>query len=599
MARFNRRLFSAELRSLAAAVDEADGALSAPDGAALLRKAHTLRADFERCIGGAAPTALGGTGGGTDAALLLWSTFLAASASASSTVATRALDVLQRVKPDEHQALLDAMCACLRVSVEHGAVWLPERHSVSTGQLAASLAILRAASSSLRPSAAFELARSIVDVLVAPQPPPPSCGDDAESRGGGSALHADAALRAECCAFVAEVATAAPRGAEFVAAARARCCAAIATDPSATALELAVALVDAAAECEREADALRVAVWRATLHVLVSAPGAELRRGAALRVAAELERPRAAQHPPFATRVEEAWAATTRLARARPGDALLLTSALAARCYFPGPGDGAAAGGAAAVAAKLAVQNAAPFWDLLARCVVEGRRGDRKHAVYLIRCAARGSAAPWSAAQWETLCRCIESMDEHVYHLIEPSWSFAMESLGAPRRSAQGHRWVSVLLQVALEHPTFRVRRLALHAILRSPAGAETEPVRAARVALALRALNESRRLCIEAVRDDFPVDVAEAAALAAAEAASSAHPHVRGLPGVTSVGLLVPGREARAQTATHWYACVFRFCAASSADFATMVRVARTVSFLSFTVTLYANLAHSLTRSP
>ena len=359
-------LVSVELRALAAAVDQAGSTLSAADGAALLSSAHALRAEFDRCIEGAAPPALGGSGAGAAAERLLWSTFLAASASASSNVATRALDIVQRVKPDEHRALLDAMCARLRVSVEHGAVWLPERQLVSTDQLAASLAILRAASSSLRAREAFELAQSIVDVLVAPAP---SGGDDAESSSGGSALHADAALRAECCAFVGEVATAAPRGAEFVAAARAQCCAAIATEPSVAALELAITLVDAAADSEREADALRAAVWRATLHVLVSASDAERRRGAALRVAAEVERPRAAQHPPFATRVEDAWDATTRLARARPGDALLLTSALAATCYFPGDNIDSAAGDAA-VAAKLGVQHAEPFWELLARCVV-------------------------------------------------------------------------------------------------------------------------------------------------------------------------------------------------------------------------------------
>ena len=130
-----------------------------------------------------------------------------------------------------------------------------------------------------------------------------------------------------------------------------------------------------------------------------------------------------------------------------------------------------------------------------------------------------------------------------------------MESLidSEPRgaRSAQGARWVSVLLQVALEHPTFRVRRLALHEILRSSAGAQEESVRVARVALALRALNESRRLCIEAVRDDFQVDIDEAAALVAAESAVEP-PAAAGL-------LLVPGREVRAQTATHWYVpCLF-----------------------------------------
>jgi hypothetical protein len=110
-------------------------------------------------------------------------------------------------------------------------------------------------------------------------------------------------------------------------------------------------------------------------------------------------------------------------------------------------------------------------------------------------------------------------MDEHVYHLIEPSWSFAMESLARANtaRSEQGVRWINALLRVALDHPTYRVRRLALHHIFRS----ESAPhVCNARIGFALCALNESRRLSVESVKMETALDTAEDVALEAAEGA-------------------------------------------------------------------------------
>ena len=535
-----------------------------------------------------------------DSSFDFWISFLAATSDATPSESARAMDILRCVQPESHRALISTMCRSMRVSATHGASWQrSDDRIITAAQFAASLAILRrecssaaggAAPSAMRASDAFDLASSIVELLVATPRRVHDDGDDDEAV--LDKAWSGEALRSECCAFVAAIASAAAASDGFVVDARARCCAVLSSSSSAalvepTALALSVALVDASRSEDGGADALRASLWTATLDVLVRSPDAARRRHAAQRIVKEVERPLATQRPPLAQRIEEAWAATCTLAATWPGDALLLTSALAVRCYFPdsdqldGTSVGAGAGAGAehsagSAAAGSAVPKTPAFWDILARCVAEGRRGERKHAVYLIRSAARRDAAPWNPAQWETLCRCIESMDEHVYHLIEPSWSFAMESLARANtaRSEQGVRWINALLRVALDHPTYRVRRLALHHIFRS----ESAPhVCNARIGFALCALNESRRLSVESVKMETALDTAEDVALEAAEGAL-----LESLSAVTATTteplrlLLAPGDEARKQTSTHWYASLVAFATRSAVNFEALIRAAR-----------------------